>query len=261
MKRDMRKHLTLTLALSAVIALALAGVAGATKTVVRAGNLVLTYQGDISPKKLSKSKQTGISLTIAGKIVTADGTHPPAIRSVVVDTDKHGAVNAKGLATCKAGKLQARDTQTVKRVCKKSIVGSGSTTVEVEFPDQAPFSATGPLVAFNGGTKGGTTTLLIHAYVNVPAPTAIVTTVKIKKRRKGPYGLRSIASVPVIVNGYGSPTAFKLKIGKTFKYKGKKVSYLTAQCATGRFYGHADSKFSDGTHVEGDVVVPCKKKK
>jgi hypothetical protein len=261
MKRDMRKHLTLTLALGAVIALTVAGVAGATKTTVRYGNLVITYQGDISPKKLSKSKQTGLSLSIAGKIGTADGTHPPALRSVVVDTDKHGRVNAKGIAVCKAGQLQARDTTTAKKVCKKSIVGSGNTSVEVEFPDQAPFSATGPLVAFNGGVKGGTTTLLIHAYVNVPAPTAIVTTVKIKKRRKGPYGLRSIASVPVITNGYGSPTAFKLKFGKKFKYKGKQVSYLTAQCATGRFYAHADSKFSDGTHVAGDVVVPCKQRK
>src|SRR4051794_26304331 len=99
-RRDigMRKRLTWTLALGAAVAIAVAGIATAAKpTIVRAGNLILTLNGDFSPKQLPKNKLAGITLNISGKIATADGTHPPAMRKVVVLTDKNGAINAKGL--------------------------------------------------------------------------------------------------------------------------------------------------------------------
>ncbi len=256
----MRKHLIWTLALAAAMAIAVAGVATAAKVTVRAGNLILTYEGKVKPKALPKDKAAPISLDIAGTIATVDGAHPPALKTVTVDTDKYGTVNAKGLPSCKSSQLQAQSSVNAKKACPNAIVGKGTTSVRVAFPDQTPFSASGPLVFFNGGVKGGTTTLLIHAYVNVPTPTAIVTTVKISKRLSGKFGLRSIASVPKIAGGFGSVTSYKFTITRKFTYKGKKQSYLVASCATGRFYAHASSEFSDGTRVVGDVVVPCTKK-
>lgn len=47
--------------------------------------------------------------------------------------------------------------------------------------------------AFNGGTTGGVTTLFVHAYITVPTPAVVVTTVKIKKIHKGRFGLESVA--------------------------------------------------------------------
>src|SRR4051812_9280266 len=84
----MRKHLIKTLALGAVFALVVAGVATAKKyppTIVKAGNLVLTLNGGFSPTALPKSgKGAPIALSIEGKIATADGSHPPALKEVVV---------------------------------------------------------------------------------------------------------------------------------------------------------------------------------
>lgn len=256
----MRKLLIWTLALSAAIAVAVAGVAGAAKVRVIAGGLRLTYEGKVTPKKLPKKKKAPIALEIAGTIGALDGSHPPALRTVTVDTDKDGTVFAKGLAKCTSGRLQAQSHDNAIKACKKAIVGRGSTTVRVQFPDSNPFNATGPLVFFNGGVRGGTTLLYIHAYVAVPTPTAIVTTVRIKKRRSGKFGLRSVATVPSIAGGYGSVLRYKFKIKRTFKFKGKKRSYLLARCSHGRFYARGDTKFSDGTRVVGSVVVPCKKK-
>ena len=133
--------------------------------------------------------------------------------------------------------------------------------MRVEFPESTPFSATGPLVVFNGGEKGGVTTLFIQAYVAVPTPTALVTTVKIKKEHHGPYGLRSIATIPVIAGGCGSVTNFELKIGKTFTYKGKKQSYLEAKCANGSFAAEADADLRRrDQEAKGQVIRPCKAK-
>lgn len=230
----MRKRLIWTLALSAIAAVAFAAVAFAAKpTIVRAGNLVLTINGDFKPKKLSKTKLTSIKVNIGGQIKTVDGTHPPALRDVVAEFDKNSAVNAKGLPICKLGKLVARDTKSAERACPKAIVGKGVAEAEVEFPESDPFTAKGPLVLFNGGVKGGKTTLYIHFYAPVPVPTALITVTKISKARKGRYGVKTVSKLPKIAGGSGSAIRFNFIVNRKFTYKGKKQSYALAKCPDG----------------------------
>ena len=251
----MRKRLTLILATGAAIAATASAVAlAAAPTIVHAGNLVLELNGGVSPTALPKNKLAPISLNLSGGVSTANGTHPPALKELNILTDKNGTINVKGLPTCSAGKLQAEDTAAAKKACPTAILGEGKTKVQVEFPESTPFSAEGPLVVFNGGEKGGTTTLYVQAYVAVPAPTALVTTVKIKKVSKGPYGLQSVASIPTIAGGSGSVTKFELTLNK------KKQKYIEAKCPNGRFLAEATATFTDGTTVKGQVIRPCKSK-
>jgi hypothetical protein len=249
------------LLIAAVVAAGLATVSVATAakpTVVRAGNLVLRLNGGVAPKALPKNRLAPIALRISGNIANADGSHPPPAKFVIADFDKQGKVNARGLPTCRGGQLQARNTAAAKAACRKAIVGSGKTTVRVEFPEQQPFFSTGPLALFNGGVRRGVTTMYIHAYVNVPAPTAIVTTVKIKRIRKGRFGTRAIARIPTIAGGSGSLTRFNMKIERRFRYRGKPQSYLLARCANGRFFAHGDVAFVGGPRIGGTVVRACR---
>jgi hypothetical protein len=250
-QRDMRKYLMLTMALGALIAVSVAGLAtGANKPVtVEAGNLVFTFNGGFSPSKLPKKKLAPISLSASGKIATKDGSHPPALKEVVVKTDKNGAVNVKGVPVCKSGQLQSRDTRGAEKACKKAIIGKGTTNVEIQFPEQNPIPVSSKLLVFNGGKSGATTTFFIHAYITVPTPAAIVTTVKIKKTKEGRYGLKSIASVPKIAGGSGSVTSFSLVINK----KG----VLLAKCPDGKLQAHATSVFSDGTKASATIIRTC----
>ncbi len=255
----MRRGLIWTIVLAVALTASTAAVATATKpTVVRAGNLVLRINGGFAPKKLPKKKLAPIRLFGSGNISTVDGAQPPVAKTISIDFDKQGTINARGLARCTAGRLQARPTGEAKKACRKAIVGKGSTTVRVAFPDSIPFNATGPLVFFNGGVKGKTTTLLIHAYVAVPTPTAIVTTVKVKKIHKGRYGTRATAKIPVIAGGSGAVTRFNLSIKRDFKRGGKRQSYLLARCQRGSLAAHGIGTFSDGTRLTGTIVRPCK---
>lgn len=255
----MRKRTILILMLGAAITVVVAASSLAAKpTVVRAGNLVLKLDGGVGPKKLPKGKLAPITLRASGRLSTSDGSHPPAMRTVTVDFDKHGTINAKGAPTCSAGKLQSRDTQSAIKACPDAIVGRGKTSVEVAFAESRTFTSSGPLVLFNGGVRGGVTTIYIHAYVSVPAPTAIVTVVKVKKIHKGPYGTRAVATIPKIAGGSGSLTGFSFKIHRTFTYRGKKRSYLLARCANRRFLAHAALTASDGTRLSGSILRPCK---
>jgi hypothetical protein len=259
----MRKHLMITMALGALIALTVAGVAVAAKdTVVRAGNLEVTIDGSsgVTPKALSKSKYTPIAFTAAGSVRSTNAAEPqPApLKEVLLDT-KNAAVNVKGYPACPGKELQARDTAAVEAACKPAIIGKGTTTISVKFPEQPPIPAKSPLLVFNGGTSGGTTTFYIHAYLTQPITTAIVTTLKITKEHSGRYGTKTVASIPLIANGAGSVTDFSLTIDKKFTYKGKKVSVLTAKCSDGKLLAHATAIFRDvpPTKVSAEILNTC----
>jgi hypothetical protein len=238
--------------------LAIAAVAYAYKpTVIRAGNLVLTFNGGISPTRLPKREMAPVSLNVSGKIASSDGTHVPALKEFVLETDRNGGINAKGIPTCTANKLEARTTKDAERVCPDAIVGEGTTNVEVAFAEQKPIPISSKLLLFNGGVSGGVTTLYVHAFLTNPVSAAIVTTVKVTKVHNGRYGIKSVASVPKIAGGSGSVTSFTLKVGRRFTYKGKPQSFLVAKCPDGHLDARGEAVFTEGTRVKGSVTRPC----
>jgi hypothetical protein len=253
----MRKQLIRAAAIGAGLALIVAASALAKPHTIRAGNLYLIDDGGISPSTLPAHTQTPISAHIDAEIGTVDGTHPPAVRTLNIDFDKTIQLHAKGLPACRKGMLEARTTTAAKRACPDSIVGSGEGAVEVVFPEQRPLDARGPVFLYSGGVKGGTTTLFVHAYVAIPAPTAVVATVKISRIDRGPYGLHTVSKVPLIANGAGSVTKFRISIDRKFTYRGRRVSYLTASCPTGRYFTEGEIFFADGSMLKGTHVLPC----
>jgi hypothetical protein len=260
----MRRNLMLALALAAVLSLGAAAIASAVSTTIRGGNLVVTFGGGLSPKQMPKSKYIPVTSNIFGKVETSDGTHPSAFREVVVDVDKDLKVNVKGFPACKAGQLEARDTKAAMKVCGDAVLGKGNAHVEIAFPEQKPILVSSPLTIFNGGEKGGKVKLLIHIFITVPAPTAVVTDVTIT--RKG-SGIHSVAKVPVVAGGSGSGIDFNFNLGKTYTYKGKKVGYLEARCPDGVFKVSSPKVlFKNEAHtpgvaattvLKGGVAVPC----
>jgi hypothetical protein len=264
----MRGNLLVTLALSAALALTGAAVAVAASTTVRAGNLVLTFGSSVAPKKLPRRQLAPIALHVSGKIGTTDATHPSAFREAVVEIDRNGEIDTRGVPVCKGGQLQARDTREAKRVCGKALVGNGNAHVEIAFPEQPSIKVASPLLIFNGGSRGGKTTMYIHSFITVPVPAAIVTTLTIEKIHKGRYGYRTVAKVPQIVGGSGSATDFRFTIAKKlFRFKHRRHSLLSAKCPDGRFEAKVlKALFRNEarrpgvpaqTVLKSSLVVPC----
>jgi len=236
------------LAATALVMVGIAVAAPWTKVVV--GDLEVQYNGGFSPKKLSKVKPTPISFNVAGKFksLSEQEPHPPALRELVIEGDKHGSVDVKGIPTCKSGQLQSIDSKTARKVCGPALIGSGKTDAEIKFPEQPAIVAHSELLAFNGGTKGGVTTFYVHAFLTAPVTAAVVTTVKIKKIHKGRYGLESVASVPKIAGGSGSVIFFTLTLDK---------GIIKATCTDGKLSARGKAVFADGTVATGTVIRPC----
>jgi hypothetical protein len=230
---------------------------GGSEKVWCAGNICVTDDGGIAPSKLPRQGKVPVTARLNGEIETRDGTHPPALQSIDLEIDKTIGVDAVGLPTCRASQLQARNTVDAKQACGSAIVGSGAAEVEVEFPEQKPFRSSGPLVLFNGGVQGRTTTVFLHAYVDVPAPTAIVVKATITRIHRGRFGLQIAAKVPRIAGGSGSVTMFDLKVGRKFTYKGQKKSFLVAGCPTGIWVTKGQARFDDGTRLSITHPFAC----
>jgi hypothetical protein len=253
----MRKYVALFMAVGALLAVAAVGIAGAaggeTPVTVKVGNLELTANGGFSPTTISKTKQTPIELKASGEVKEADGSHPPAVRELLIEGDKNAEIHVKGIPTCTSGKLQATDTTAAEKACKSAIIGEGTTTAQVAFAEQKPVNVTAKLLLFNGGEKGGKITWYAHAFFSQPISGAIVTTVTITKHKNGRFGTLAVAKIPQITGGSGSIISFDLKIKKNVAG----VNPISAKCSDGKLKVHVQAKFEDGTKAETEVIRAC----
>ena len=253
----MRKHVLIVLALGALVAVSAVGIAtaagGEGPVTVKVGNLELTANGGFTPKALSKTKQTPIELKAEGSVKEADGSHPPAVRELIIEGDKNAEVHVKGLPTCSSGQLQATDTEAAAKACGPALIGEGKVTAQVAFPEQKPINVPTVLQLFNGGEKGGKITWYAHAYFSDPISGAIVTTITITKHPHGRFGTLAVAKIPQITGGSGSTISFNLSIVKSLKG----VNPISAKCTDGKLKVHVQAKFEDGTKAETEIVRAC----
>jgi hypothetical protein len=254
--RRSSKRAKITTAALATVALGALAVSAAGGEIVREGNLIISIDGGITPTKLPKKTPAPITLKLKGSVKTADGTHVPALKTLSLQFDKAGHIYTKGLATCTTGQLQSTLTAQAKKVCGDALVGTGKVSAEIAFPEQPPFSASGPLLIFNGAPKGGKPVLIFHVHASVPAPTTFVTTAVVSPA-SGKYGTSTMVEIPTITGGQGSLTSFEATIHKTWTYKGQKKSLLLASCPTGQLIAHGEFVFADGTKLSGNVARPC----
>ncbi len=261
----MRKYLTLALAGAALLVVSVVGIASAAggegPVTVRVGEMELTADGGFSPKTLSRTKQTPITVHASGTVRMQNGSRPPAVRELVIETDKNGEAHTKGIPTCRIQQLQATDTAAALKACRPALIGEGTATAEVAFAEQRPLDVTSKLLLFNGPEKGGKRIWYAHAYLSNPVSAAIVTTVTISKIHKGRFGTLGVVKIPQIAGGAGSGIAFTLEIFKTVKVGSKTINPISATCSDGKLKLHALGRFEDGTQAETEIVRACKEGK
>jgi hypothetical protein len=251
----MRKSLLRTFA--AVVLVALIGAASALALRLEIGNIVIVTDGGFSPTTLPKHEYAPIKLHGYGKISTKDGELPPILETITLWFDKHGEVETRGLPICTPAKLAATTTPKARKLCPGAIVGTGFGKAVVKYEEQPPIPAGSPITLFNGAPKNGNPTVLAHAHLTVPAPTTFVVPIEIQRVNNGRYGFKTVAKIPKIAGGYGTPVYGRLKIGREWTYKGQRLSYANASCPDGRLQAKGNFRFKDSTVLQGTLFSPC----
>jgi len=234
---------------------------GAAAIRIQAGDLVVHADGGFRPTALPKHRDAPITIYGGGKLSTVSGELPPILETLTFELDKHGHPDTTGLEVCTAGKLQATDVPAARRACPNAIVGKGSGSGIVKFPEQGPIPVSTPITLFNGPKVRGFDSVLAHAYLTVPVPTTFIVPVVIEKIHKGVYGYRVKARIPRFAGGYGHPISGHITVDRKWTFKGKKHSYVNARCETGRLQARGEFTFKDGTVLRGSFLRPCKVRK
>jgi hypothetical protein len=251
----MRKSLLRVSAVAAALLVLTAGTAMALR--LQIANIVVETDGGFTPTALPKHKLAPIKLHGYGRISTADGATPPVLKQIVLFFDRNGSVETRGLPRCSARRLAATTTRTARKLCPGAIVGSGFGKAVVDFPEQPPIPASSPITIFNGPRKHGNPTVLAHAHLTVPAPTTFVVPIEIQRVNNGRYGFKTVAKIPKIAGGSGTPIYGRLKIGREWNYRGRRLSYVNASCPDGRLQARGEFRFGDGTVLRGDLLKRC----
>jgi hypothetical protein len=257
--KRIRRHRARRLAGLAAIVAVLAAAASASAVTVTEGNLTIDVEGATSPRTLPRTMMAPISFHGSASVSTVDGTHIPPAESTELLVDKHIAIDTTGLPTCKLSELKASPPTAAMAACGDALIGKGTSTAQVQFPEQSSFIAKGPLLAFNGPAEpgyGGYHEQLYYVYADVPLPTALIAVATVAKA-SGPYGYKIVVSIPQIAGGAGSFSGAEFTIDRRWKYEGKQHSFLSAECADGHFRAQVEVDFGDGSRVSGYVIQAC----
>ena len=220
-----RRALALLLSLPALFGLG----ALAHGAVVQEQGLRITVLSQIQPFKLPRQGTAPIAVFVSGHIATPSGQTPPQLQRMVVDVNRHGLLQSKGLPACSIEEVQPASDQRALSQCGDALVGSGRFYASVVFPDQRPYPTRGRLLIFNGRVKGKSV-LFAHIYTTQPFATSFVITFQIKRVHKGPYGTELSASLPGALSNWGFVDRIKLTLKRKYRYLGKELSYFNSGC-------------------------------
>lgn len=197
--------------------------------VAESGSLIAMVEGEIKPRKLPRDRRAPVSMRVSTRFETTDGSDVPPLRRAVIELNRHGKLHTRGLGNCREPRIRNVSTFRARKRCGKSIVGRGRVATVINFPDMEPLALEGRMLAFNSRRKKGPS-ILTHTFVSDPAPVTFALGFKVKKKRNGPYGMRLVADFPKIARDQGHVTAFAIKLGRRFKHRGVRRSYLSAAC-------------------------------
>jgi hypothetical protein len=254
----MHKRFTLIASLAALAILAIpAQAALAGETVTGPDGNTQSIEASVAPRALYKKTASPAALNVEVKTGTTVSSGVPSAPSHdVIDFDENLSLATKGLPTCTATQLQNTTTEAAEQACGKAKIGSGSAITLL--PLGSLYTEPTKVTAFNGAPQGGKPVVLLHAYGTSPIQTTLVLVGTVSNYGKEGYGPRLDVSIPPIAGGAGVITDFKVKIQKSWTYKGKKMSFVNAKCpASTKLKFRGAFTYADGTTINADTTQSC----
>lgn len=244
-----------SLAIAALVACCLA-VAVADAATVEVGPLVLHADGGFEPRQLPRRSYAPIDFQGHLDISARGGGVPAEMEEAIVDFDRDGRLSVRGLPTCPVEWIENATPEEARSVCRGAIVGTGHVAATIALPGQAPIPASSPLTLFNGEPQNGSPTVILHARTTVPGIQTFAIVVPIERRR-GSYAYRATIDIPPIAAGFGALTHIDAKIGRRYRFGGRRRSYTSARCSDGVLQTRGRFSFAGGTIIAGSVMKPC----
>jgi hypothetical protein len=250
--------------LIAAAALLVPALAGPARAVVeREGDVIVAFDGGISPQALPRTGTAPVAVRIDSDFRSAEGLDPPPqLRTISIGINRRGKIFDRGLPNCRVRRIQPATIQAARRICGGAIVGSGHVQARVHLTNQPPFTFKGPMLVFHAKRAGGDRRLLAQVYGRKP-PSAFVLSFRIVEE-PGEFGTVIKTSLPKSASKWAYVTHFDMKLRRIYTYRNRKRSYVNAGCAAppgfpGAVYAFAQAKFgfAEGEQVTTTLIRDC----
>ncbi len=262
----MRGRLGKMAVLPAVVGLLAAGAAIANAELTASGDLFVRFDGGIAPKALPRHGMAPVSVQVEGVVTTLSGDQPPALREITIALNRGGRLDTEGLPVCHRRELEPSSSEEALQRCGPALVGTGSYSADIAFPEQSAFPSYGHVLAFNA-VVGGRPAVLAHIYAAHPAPVTRVVAFRITER-SGTFRTVLSSEVPERLNRWGYLKRVKFDLFRTYTYRGRLHSYLSASCAAppgfpGAVFpfARATMAFADGRTLSSTLTRTCRVRK
>lgn len=247
---------TATAILAAIPSLAGAGI-------TQQGNLQVKFAGRLSPSRLPRTGLAPVAVSLSGDVSTTDHSTPPQLQTITMAINRHGRLNSAGLPRCHYHQIQPASTAEARAACSDALVGTGDFQANVALPDQSPFPSDGRLLAFNGVLHGHPV-IYAHIYGTKPVPISQLVVFRIH-RIHGTYRVVLTAQLPQVAAAWGYVSGLSLTLKRTYRYRGRPRSYLSAGCPAPEGinvasypFARASFGFDDGRILDSRLTRTCK---
>jgi hypothetical protein len=254
------RRLLAAVAIAAVALVAGAALAGAELSV--SGNLFVTFEGGIFPGALPRHALAPVTVRIAGRVRTLSGEQPPSISGITIALNRNGHLDTHGLRTCRKSEIETSSSAKALAACGPALVGSGRYSARSTFPEQARSPTQGKILAFNA-TSYGHPIILAQVYGTEPVPSTNVIIFRIR-HSSGTYGTILSASPPAGLSRWGYLKRISLSLHRTYTYRGRVHSYLSASCPAPRglskasfSFAYASMTFTDSRMLSAKMTRTC----
>jgi hypothetical protein len=226
------------------------------------GHVIVAFHGGISPRQLPRHGTAPVGVIMGGKIKSTNSEAPPKLQKIILQINAHGHLQNSGLPTCSLGKLNSISSKGAEKACGRALVGHGNVTSRISLPGQGAFASNGPLLAFNGRYHGRPA-IFAQVSTQAPLPLTYVIIFEIKKQH-GTFATSLIGTLPPIASEYGYISSFDLSLKRTYRFKGKRMSYAEAGCPAPKGFtiatfpfAKASYEFEGGLKLTSTLVRSC----
>ncbi len=228
------------------------------------GDLVTSFDASIHPSTLPRVTRIPVAVHVGGNVTSASGDegHLPQLRTISVAINRQGRLYDRGLPTCNVASIEPASEREARAICGDAIVGSGHVRLQARLPTQPVAEVNAKLLAFNGPRRNGRKLILAQAYARNP-PGAFVLVFRVSKR-KGLFGTVMSTMLPRQAQHWAYLTHFDMTLRRTYTYRGRHHSYVSAACEapagfdTALFpFAQATYGFDDGRSLATSVARSC----
>lgn len=231
--------------------LGLVGIAQA--TTVSTPGFTAKATATVTPTRLPADGTAPVTLTINSTATRPDPEALTAYPMSYVDLrlDRQLTVDTTGLPTCTSAALKGATPAVARQKCGTALIGSGGADVTLRPVIDEPTLASAhfDLLFFNARDQGRPSVLMYRSYSKIPQGIA------------WPIGTGRSLHVKDVggEDNRIQTSTFEVRLGKTWRYKGKRHSYLNGRCATGTFKNSITLTLDSGT-VSETVPQRCTKR-